>query len=173
MGIIAAMQPPHAVEDKPWAEARLGPERTRGAYAWRTLRRAGARVVFGSDLAGSDHSLFYGLHAAMTRRDKDQQPSGGWYPGERFSPEESVRAYSTWAAYAAFREQDGGPIALVQDGDRISIDVDACALTVDLTDAELAARRAVWTPPAAKATTGVLAKYVRLVGSASEGCVTD
>jgi dihydroxy-acid dehydratase len=69
--------------------------------------------------------------------------------------------------------QDGGPIALLQDGDRISIDADACALTVDLTDAELAARRAAWTPPAAKATTGVLAKYVRLVGSASEGCVTD
>jgi dihydroxy-acid dehydratase len=69
--------------------------------------------------------------------------------------------------------QDGGPIALLRDGDRISIDADACALTVDLDDAELEARRRAWTAPAPKATTGVLAKYVRLVRSASEGCITD
>jgi predicted amidohydrolase YtcJ len=124
MDIVAAMQPPHAVEDKPWAEARVGPERIKGAYAWRTLRTAGARVVFGSDLAGSDHSLFYGLHAAMTRRDKERQPDGGWYPEQRFTPEEAVRAYSTWAAYAAFREQDGGPIAVGRTADLSAIDVD-------------------------------------------------
>jgi len=69
--------------------------------------------------------------------------------------------------------QDGGPIALVQDGDHISINADACSLTVDLSDEELAARRAAWKAPAPKATSGVLGKYVRLVGSASEGCVTD
>jgi dihydroxy-acid dehydratase len=69
--------------------------------------------------------------------------------------------------------QDGGPIALVRDGDRITIDADACSLTVDLTPEELEARRRAWTAPAPKATTGVLAKYVRLVRSASEGCITD
>jgi dihydroxy-acid dehydratase len=69
--------------------------------------------------------------------------------------------------------QDGGPIALVRDGDRISIDATACRLQVDLSDAELAARRAAWTAPAPKARGGVLGKYVRLVRSASEGCVTD
>jgi dihydroxy-acid dehydratase len=69
--------------------------------------------------------------------------------------------------------QDGGPIALVRDGDRISIDASACELRVEVGDDELARRRADWQPPAAKATTGVLAKYVRLVRSASEGCVTD
>jgi dihydroxy-acid dehydratase len=69
--------------------------------------------------------------------------------------------------------QDGGPIALVRDGDRVIIDANACALTMDVTDAELATRRAAWTPPASKATSGVLGKYVRLVKSASEGCVTD
>ena len=69
--------------------------------------------------------------------------------------------------------QDGGPIAFVRDGDRITIDARACALDMDVSDADLAARRAAWTTPPPKATSGVLGKYVRLVKSASEGCVTD
>jgi dihydroxy-acid dehydratase len=69
--------------------------------------------------------------------------------------------------------QDGGPIALLRDGDTVTIDAAACRLHVDLSEAALASRRAAWTAPAAKATSGVLAKYVRLVKSASEGCVTD
>ena len=69
--------------------------------------------------------------------------------------------------------QEGGPIALVQNGDRITIDATACTLNVELEDAELAARRASWKAPNSKVTGGVLGKYVRLVRSASEGCVTD
>jgi dihydroxy-acid dehydratase len=69
--------------------------------------------------------------------------------------------------------QDGGPIALVRDGDPIIIDASTCALRVELSDEELAARRTAWKAPAPKATSGVLGKYVRLVRSASEGCVTD
>ena len=69
--------------------------------------------------------------------------------------------------------QDGGPLALVRDGDHIVIDATRCELTVDLPDAELATRRRAWTPRRPAATSGVLGKYVRLVKSASEGCVTD
>ena len=69
--------------------------------------------------------------------------------------------------------QEGGPIALVQDGDRITIDATICELHVDLTSQELDARRANWTVRAPTATSGVLGKYVRLVRSASEGCLTD
>jgi dihydroxy-acid dehydratase len=69
--------------------------------------------------------------------------------------------------------QEGGPIALVRDGDRIVIDAAACELKVEVSDAELAQRRTAWQTPAPKATSGVLGKYVRLVRSASEGCVTD
>ena len=69
--------------------------------------------------------------------------------------------------------QDGGPIALLQDGDRVSIDAAACELKVELSDQDLAARRSAFTAPPPRATSGVLAKYVRLVKSASEGCVTD
>jgi dihydroxy-acid dehydratase len=69
--------------------------------------------------------------------------------------------------------QDGGPIALARDGDRITIDAGTREMTIELDARELAARRAAWTPPPPKATAGVLAKYVRLVRPASEGCVTD
>ena len=69
--------------------------------------------------------------------------------------------------------QEGGPIALVRDGDRIVIDANGCSLHLDIEDAELSRRRAAWKAPEPKVTTGVLSKYVRLVKSASEGCVTD
>jgi predicted amidohydrolase YtcJ len=108
LGVIASVQPPHAVEDKGWAETRLGAARVRGAYAWRTLRQAGAALVFSSDLPGSDWSLFYGLHSAITRQDTTGTPVGGWYPSERMTPEEAVRGYTTWAAYAGFDDANAG-----------------------------------------------------------------
>ncbi len=127
-GVIASMEPPHAVEDKTWAEDRLGSERIQGAYAWRTLRRAGARLTFNSDLSGSDHSIFYGLHAAITRRDKQRQPAEGWYPEQSMTPEEAVRAYTTWSAYAAHWEGETGVLAPGRWADVTVIDVDPLAL---------------------------------------------
>ncbi len=128
MSVIASMEPPHAVEDKTWAEDRVGPERIRGAYAWRTLRRAGARLTFNSDLAGSDHSIFYGLHAAITRRDKERQPPEGWYPEQKLTPEEAVRAYTTWSAYAAHWEEQTGILAPGRWADLTLMDVDPLVL---------------------------------------------
>jgi hypothetical protein len=127
LGVIASMQPPHAVEDKEWAEARVGAQRIKGAYAWRSLRRRGARLVFNSDLAGSDHNVFYGWHAAITRRDKQRHPDGGWYPDERMTPEEALRGYTTWAAYAAFEERDAGALAAGWRADITVIDIDPIA----------------------------------------------
>lgn len=124
LGVIASVEPPHAVEDKTWAEERLGSERVKGAYAWRTFRQKGVRLVFGSDLVGSDHNIFYGLHAAMTRRDKALQPEGGWYPEQRMTPEEAVRGYTTWAAYAAFAENDRGTLAVGRAADITVMDLD-------------------------------------------------
>ncbi len=128
MGIIASMEPPHAVEDKAWAETRLGPERVTGAYAWRTLREHGTRLIFNSDLTGSDHNIFYGLHSAITRQDKQGQPAGGWYPAQRMTPEEAVRGYSTWAAYAAFAEAESGQIAAGRLADLTALTVDPLTL---------------------------------------------
>lgn len=136
LGVIASMEPPHAVEDKAWAEARLGPARVRHAYAWRSMRRAGIRLIFNSDLAGSDHSIFYGLHSAITRQDPQSQPAGGWYPEQRVSPEEAVRAYSQWAAYAAFRETGAGRLAEGQQADLSALTLDPL-VTGDTAPAQL------------------------------------
>ncbi len=124
LGVIASMQPPHAVEDKGWAEARVGPARIAGAYAWRSIRRAGAALAFSSDLPGSDWSLFYGLHSAITRQDTTGAPAGGWYPAERMTPEEAVRGYTAWNAYAGFDERDAGVIAVGRRADFTALDVD-------------------------------------------------
>jgi len=128
MNVIASMEPPHAVEDKGWAETRVGAERIKGAYAWRTLRQAGARLIFNSDLTGSDHNIFYGLHSAITRQDKDHQPAGGWYPQETMTPEEAVRGYSTWEAYSAFAENDRGQIAAGRLADLSALSLDPMTL---------------------------------------------
>jgi hypothetical protein len=114
LGIIASVQPTHAVEDMTWAEDRLGPERIQGAYAWRTLRLAGVPLVLSSDLPGSKHNIFYGLHAAITRRDENLQPPGGWYPEQRLTAEEALRGYTTWAARASLLELTSG--ALIPGG---------------------------------------------------------
>ncbi len=132
LGVIASMEPPHAVEDKTWAEDRLGAQRIKGAYAWRSLRKAGARLAFNSDLTGSDHNIFYGLHAAMTRRDKKQEPASGWYKEQSLTPEEAVRGYTTWNAYAASWEKESGVLARGRWADVTVMDTDP--LVVGATD---------------------------------------
>ncbi|MCH8125434.1 amidohydrolase [candidate division KSB1 bacterium] len=128
LGLIASMEPPHAVEDKTWAEDRLGSERVKGAYAWRTLREIGVRLTFNSDLPGSDHNIFYGLHAAMTRRGKDKQPTEGWYPEQNMTPEEAIRGYTNWSAYAAFLENETGILEPGRWADITVMDIDPFVL---------------------------------------------
>ena len=77
LGIIASMQPTHATSDMPWAEERLGAERIRGAYAWRTVLNSGARLALGSDFPVEDVNPFFGLYSAVTRQDQTGNPPGG------------------------------------------------------------------------------------------------
>jgi len=128
LGIIASMEPPHAAEDKGWAETRLGAERVKGAYAWRTMRTHGVRLMFNSDLTGSDHNLFYGLHSAITRTSKDTLPAGGWHPEQRMTPEEALRGYTTWNAHGAFTEKQTGVIAPGRWADLTVLDIDPLVL---------------------------------------------
>jgi predicted amidohydrolase YtcJ len=123
-GVIASMNPPHAVEDMAWAEDRLGADRVKLAYAWRTLRRAGAHLVFSSDLPGTDYNVFYGLHSAITRQDRAGKPEGGWHAEQRMIPEEALRGYTTWAAYAAFAEEQTGALAVGRWADLTAMDID-------------------------------------------------
>ena len=127
--IIASMQPPHAMEDKAWAEDRLGSERIKGAYAWRTLRQKGAMVIFSSDNPGSNHSIFYGLHSAVTRKDRDAKPHFGWYPEQRLNMDEAIRAYTRWPAFASFRDQHTGVIKPGRWADLTVLDIDPFQLS--------------------------------------------
>ena len=131
LGFIASMEPPHAVEDKTWAETRLGPERILGAYAWRSLRETNAALTFNADNPGSDHSIFYGLHSAVTRQDKDGQPEGGWYMAEAVNVEEAVRAYTHWSAFASFREDETGIIEVGRWADLTVMDIDPFVISDD------------------------------------------
>jgi predicted amidohydrolase YtcJ len=124
LGVIASMQPSHAVEDMPWAEARIGPERIKGAYAWRSLRRAGARLALNSDLPATDYNIFYGLHSAVTRTDKENKPPGGWRTEEALTIEEALRGWTGWAAYVEFREHDVGTLAAGRRADITVVDID-------------------------------------------------
>ena len=122
------MEPPHAVEDKTWAEDRLGAERTTGAYAWRSMREKNVRLTFNADNPGSDHSIFYGLHSAITRQDKNSEPEGGWYAHEAVNADEAIRGYTSWSAYASFREDETGIIDVGRWADLTVMDVDPFVL---------------------------------------------
>jgi predicted amidohydrolase YtcJ len=130
--IMASVQPPHAVEDAPWAGQRLGAARVRGAYAWRTLRQAGVPLALGSDLPGSGFELSYALHAAVTRTDSTGKPAGGWMPEERLTIEEAVRGYTLWAQRAAFVELRRGMLAPGFDADLTVLDRDVFETTTTL-----------------------------------------
>ncbi len=132
LGIIASMEPPHAMEDKTWAEERVGPERIVGAYAWRSLRETGAGLTFNSDNPGSDHNIFYGMHSAITRQDKNLQPEGGWYPEQKMSSDEVVRGYTSWSAHASFREDVTGIIETGRWADLTVMDVDPFVLADEI-----------------------------------------
>jgi predicted amidohydrolase YtcJ len=109
-GIIASMQPTHATSDMYWAEDRLGPERVKGAYAWRTILNAGGRLALGSDFPVELVNPFHGIHAAVTRQDQKNWPAGGWYPDQRLTLAEAIRGFTLDAAYAAFEETSRGTI---------------------------------------------------------------
>jgi predicted amidohydrolase YtcJ len=108
LGVIASMQPTHATSDMRWAEERLGHERTRGAYAWRTLLDAGTHVAAGSDFPVEEVSPLLGLYAAVTRQNAEGMPQSGWFPEQRMTLDEAVRAFTHEAAYAEFAEQQRG-----------------------------------------------------------------
>lgn len=141
LGVIASMEPQHAVEDKTWAEIRLGSERIKGAYAWRSLRESKAHLTFNSDNPGSDHNIFYGLHSAITRQDKNSQPEGGWYIEESVNIDEAIRGYTSWSAYASFKENETGVIDVGRWADLSVMNLDPFLLSddspVDLLDGQI------------------------------------
>ena len=108
--VIASMQPSHETTDMRWAEARVGPERAKGAYAWTTMQKNGVRLAFGTDYDVEPISPMRGLYACVTRELPDGGPKGGWQPQEKISLEDCIRAYTSGAAYAEFEEGKKGEL---------------------------------------------------------------
>ena len=126
--IVCSMQPTHGTSDMRWAEARLGAERVKGAYAWHSLTPHG-RLAFGSDFPVERPHPLEGLYAAMTRQDASGSPEGGWLPEQRLYAGESVQAFAQGAAFAAGQEDRRGLLLPGYACDMTVIDVDPYELT--------------------------------------------
>ncbi|HEX9162322.1 MAG TPA: amidohydrolase [Thermoanaerobaculia bacterium] len=109
--VVASMQPYHAIDDGRWAESKIGHERAKWTYAFRSLIDAGATVTFGSDWTVAPLNPLLGIYAAVTRRTLDGKNPNGWIPGQRISIEEALRSYTVNNAWAMYRENDLGRIA--------------------------------------------------------------
>lgn len=124
LDVIASMQPTHATSDKNMAEARVGPQRIKGGYAWQTFLDQGTIVAAGSDFPVEHSNPFFGLYSAVTRMDHEGTPEGGWYPEESLSREQALKAFTVDAAYAAHQEQVLGSLEPGKWADFILIDQD-------------------------------------------------
>jgi len=127
LGVIPSMQATHATSDKNMAQDRLGEVRIQGAYAWRKLLDSGARIANGSDFPVESPNPFFGLHAAITRQDHNNEPPGGWFPEERMTPEEAFASFTIDAAYAGHQENLIGTLEPGKKADFIMIDRDIFA----------------------------------------------
>ena len=122
LNIVASVEPGHAVEDMPWAIDRVGEERAKGGYAWRTLRKNNVTVIFNADYTGTDPSFFYGAYCAITKQKRDDDKQ--WFPEQAFTPEETLRAYTIWAAYTSKQEHLTGTIEKGKWADLTFMDMD-------------------------------------------------
>jgi predicted amidohydrolase YtcJ len=111
LGVIASMQPSHVLDDERWAADRLGPERIKGAYAWRTMERNGVHLAFGTDYPVESINPLRGVYACVTRELPGGGPMGGWQPQEKLPMEDCLRAYTAGSAYAEFEEARKGTLA--------------------------------------------------------------
>jgi predicted amidohydrolase YtcJ len=124
LGVIASMQPYHAIDDGRWAERVIGPERSRTTYAFRSLLDANARLAFGSDWFVAPPTPLEGIYAAVTRRTLDDKHPDGWVPEQKVTVEEALKAYTSGGAYASFEEREKGTIAPGMLADLTVIDRD-------------------------------------------------
>jgi predicted amidohydrolase YtcJ len=120
LGVIASMQPSHASDDLRWADARLGPDRVAGAYAWRWFVQAGVTLAHGSDFPVEIVNPFWGIYAGITRQEADGKPKGGWHPEQKLSLEETLRGFTSGAAYAGFAE---GRLGVLKPGYRADLTI--------------------------------------------------
>jgi predicted amidohydrolase YtcJ len=134
--IIAEVQPYHVTDDMRWMEERIGYERCKGAYAFKTLQENGCTLSFGSDWPGTNASYypvnpFFGLYAAVTRQTLTGEPAEGWFPEQRVSLEEALKAYTYGSAFGAFEETIKGTISPGKLADFAVLDTDLFSTSPD------------------------------------------
>ncbi|MFT4747304.1 MAG: putative amidohydrolase YtcJ [Congregibacter sp.] len=129
LNIIPAMQPTHATSDMNMAEDRVGADRLKGAYAWQTFLNQGSPVAFGSDFPVELANPFFGLHAAVTRQDRNNSPNKGWIPNEAVTVKQAFRGFTLDAAYAAHQEKILGGLTEGKWADFILIDQDVFSIS--------------------------------------------
>ncbi len=133
LGVVAEVQPFHLADDMRWMEERIGAERCRGAYAFKSIAESGAVLCFGTDWPGTSASEYpidpmLGIYAAVTRQAVSGEPNGGWFPDEKISVEEAIHAYTWASAYANFEEDDKGSLAVGKLGDLVVLSKDLLAI---------------------------------------------
>jgi predicted amidohydrolase YtcJ len=130
-GVIASMQPTHCITDKRFAEKRIGRRRCRGAYAWKRLLDANARIAFGTDWPVEPLDPLEGLYAAVTRKDRAGEPGDGWFPDQKLSVEKAIELYTIGSAYAEFMEGRKGRIKKGYLADVVIFDRDLLGIPSD------------------------------------------
>ena len=129
--VIASMQPLHLYDDGRWAEKRIGPDRVKFAYAFRSLLDSGAVLAFGSDWPVAPMKPLEGIRAAVTRQTSDGRHPDGWIPGQKISAAEALRAYTWASAYAEFQELEKGTLAPGMLADIVVLDTDILRADAD------------------------------------------
>jgi hypothetical protein len=129
--IIPSVQPTHATSDMYWAEDRLGPERVKGAYAFKELLKANGKVAMGTDFPVEQVSPFLTFYAAVARQDLDHFPEGGYQMENALTREEALRGMTIWAAYSNFEEQEKGSIEAGKFADFIILDNDIMQVPIE------------------------------------------
>lgn len=122
--VIASMQPSHETNDMRWAEQRLGPDRSKGAYAWKSLQSAGAKLAFGTDYDVEPINPLRGLYACVTRELMEGGPPGGWEPQEKLPLADCISAYTTGSAYAEFMDGKKGELKVGEFADFVVLSQD-------------------------------------------------
>jgi predicted amidohydrolase YtcJ len=124
LGVIPSMQATHQTSDMRWAQDRLGPERIRGAYAWRSLLNTGVIIPNGTDFPVEEVNPLLTFHAAVTRQDPTNWPEGGWFPEQKMTREEALQSMTIWPAYAGFQESVLGSLTPGKYADFVVLDRD-------------------------------------------------
>jgi predicted amidohydrolase YtcJ len=124
LGVIASMQPYHAIDDGRWAEGRIGHDRASRTYAFRTLLDHGVRLAFGTDWDVAPLNPMFGLYGAVTRATLDGKNPNGWFPEQKLTVAEAVEAYTMGSAYAEFQDKEKGSITVGKLADMVIVSDD-------------------------------------------------